>query len=138
MATGWNQIVQVFTDQGKGLIVILRVMRGHHWILKFLRDLDAMKMKSQVNSTGLQVRINYDMESDTIKAFFLLHYIVLHDNMYKRGDQKVSVLSDLRSKENVVIRMLWFGLPIFSLGSSHISNWSLEIQLQLSQASHPT
>ena len=66
-----------------------------------------MEINSQVSAPGCQVRINYSIDSDTIKFLFLLLCIALRDTRYKtEEDQKVSVLSDLQSKENIVIKML--------------------------------
>lgn len=107
--------------------------------LKISQGVYAIEIKSQVNSTGFQVRTTCNVESDTIKSLFLLLCIALHDNRYKiEEDQKVSVLSDLQPKENTVIRMLRFGLPTFSSESSQIQIWYFEIQIQLSQATHRT
>lgn len=56
--------------------------------LKISQGVHAIEIKSQVNSTGFQVRTTYDMESDTIEPFFCftLHFGTIG---IKQEDQKV-------------------------------------------------
>lgn len=83
MATSWSQIVQDFTDYAKGFDCYSKSNKKPSLNLKISQGVDAMKIKSQVSTTGFQVRIKHTVKSDTIKSFFLLLYIALCDNRYK-------------------------------------------------------
>lgn len=96
VATSWSQTVQDFTDYGKGFDCYSKSNQKPSLNLKISQGVYATRIKSYVSTTGLQVRIKHIVESDTIKSFFLLLYIVLCDNRYKtEKDQKVSVPTNL-------------------------------------------
>lgn len=124
---GWNHIVQGFTDYGKGSDCSSKSNEKPSLNLKIVWRVDAMEIKNQGSSTGFQVRIICNIESGVIKSFFLLLYIILHDNWDNvEEDPKVLVPSDLGNLREIISLEC---LNLASLYLVQIGTWSFEIQI---------